>query len=77
MKRIEIKKGLDVPITGEPRQKIQETIQVSKVALVGDDYIGMKPTMEVAEGDRVKTGQLLFTDKKNEGIRVLCCKVQP
>ncbi|MDJ0622009.1 MAG: Na(+)-translocating NADH-quinone reductase subunit A [Desulfocapsaceae bacterium] len=69
MKRIEIKKGLDVPVTGEPLQNIQETIQVSKVALVGDDYIGMKPTMEVTEGDRVKTGQLLFTDKKNEGIR--------
>lgn len=69
MKRIEIKKGLDVPITGEPLQDIQKNIKVSKVALVGDDYIGMKPTMEVVEGDRVKTGQLLFTDKKNEGIR--------
>jgi len=69
MKRIEIKKGLDVPVTGEPRQSIQGNIQVTKVALVGDDYIDMKPTMEVAEGDRVKTGQLLFTDKKNEGIR--------
>lgn len=69
MKRIEIKKGLDVPVTGEPLQKIQENIHVNKVALVGDDYIDMKPTMEVVEGERVRTGQLLFTDKKNEGIR--------
>lgn len=69
MKRFEIKKGLDVPVSGEPQQKIQGRIQVSKVALVGDDYIGMKPTMEIMEGDRVKTGQLLFTNKKNEGIR--------
>ena len=29
----------------------------------------MKPTMEVKEGDRVKLGQLLFTDKKTEGVR--------
>ena len=29
----------------------------------------MKPTMEVQEGDRVKLGQLLFTDKKTEGVR--------
>jgi Na+-transporting NADH:ubiquinone oxidoreductase subunit A len=29
----------------------------------------MKPTMAVKVGDRVKTGQLLFTDKKNSGVR--------
>ena len=69
MKRIELKKGLDIPVSGEPPQEIKMKREVSKVALVGDDYIGMKPTMEVVEGDRVKTGQLLFTDKKNEGIR--------
>ena len=28
----------------------------------------MKPTMEVAEGDQVQKGQLLFSDKKNEGV---------
>jgi len=34
------------------------------VAILGQDYVGMKPTMEVKEGDRVKLGQTLFTDKK-------------
>ena len=68
MKRIELKKGLDVPITGEPQQVIEESNTITRVALTGDDYIGMKPTMEVSEGDRVKTGQLLFRDKKNEGV---------
>jgi Na+-transporting NADH:ubiquinone oxidoreductase subunit A len=29
----------------------------------------MKPTMEVAVGDKVKKGQLLFTDKKTEGVK--------
>jgi len=42
---------------------------VQQVALIGDDYLGMKPTMAVQEGDRVKCGQLLFTDKKSEGVR--------
>lgn len=28
----------------------------------------MKPTMEVQEGDTVKLGQILFTDKKNAGV---------
>ena len=29
----------------------------------------MKPTMEVQEGNKVKLGQLLFTDKKIDGVR--------
>ncbi|NOQ41260.1 MAG: NADH:ubiquinone reductase (Na(+)-transporting) subunit A, partial [Desulfuromusa sp.] len=69
MKTFELKKGLDVPVTGEPRQIVENAGPVGKVALIGDDYIGMKPTMEVAEGERVKTGQLLFVDKKTKGIR--------
>lgn len=68
MKRFELTKGLDVPITGEPQHKIGTCTGVTEVALTGDDYIGMKPTMEVSEGDRVKTGQLLFRDKRNEGV---------
>ncbi len=59
-----MKKGLDVPITGEPRQTIGAAPPIRHVGLVGDDYVGMKPTMLVAEGDRVKRGQTLFTDKK-------------
>lgn len=66
---IKIKKGLDLPITGKPVQEIDSATPVTRVAVVGDDYPGMKPTMEVAEGDTVAKGQLLFTDKKNEGVR--------
>jgi Na+-transporting NADH:ubiquinone oxidoreductase subunit A len=64
-----IKKGLNVPIAGEPEQVITEGKVSKKVALVGYDYIGMKPTMAVAVGDRVKLGQLLFTDKKMAGVK--------
>lgn len=66
---IKIKKGLDLPITGAPEQVITEGNKVSHVAVVGFDYQGMKPTMAVREGDRVKRGSLLFTDKKNEAVR--------
>ena len=65
---IKIKKGLNLPITGEPNQVI-ENAATKQVAIVGDDYVGMKPTMHVKVGDRVKVGQLLFVDKKNPGIR--------
>ena len=66
---IRIKKGLDLPITGSPEQKITEKKEVKRVALLGDDYIGMKPSLAVKTGDQVKIGQLLFTDKKIKGLR--------
>jgi Na+-transporting NADH:ubiquinone oxidoreductase subunit A len=66
---VNIKKGLDLPISGKPEQKITDTKVVSKVALVGFDYVGMKPTMYVQVGDVVKKGQLLFEDKKTTGVK--------
>ncbi|KHJ51086.1 Na(+)-translocating NADH-quinone reductase subunit A [Vreelandella venusta] len=66
---IEVKKGLDLPITGAPEQRIEDAQLVRHVAILGTDYVGMKPTMEVQEGDKVKLGQLLFTDKKVDGVR--------
>ncbi len=63
-----IKKGLDLPITGEPKQVIEDGNKVSSVAILGMDYVGMKPTMMVSEGDQVKLGQILFADKKNPGV---------
>lgn len=66
---IKIKRGMDIPIQGVPQQVIEDAPAARAVALVGFDYVGMKPTMEVQEGDRVKLGQLLFTDKKTEGVR--------
>tara|TARA_R110002072_G_scaffold4280_8_gene30256 strand:- start:28911 stop:30254 length:1344 start_codon:yes stop_codon:yes gene_type:complete len=66
---VNIKKGLDLPISGSPEQKISDTKIVSKVAIIGFDYPGMKPTMSVQVGDSVKKGQLLFEDKKTAGVK--------
>ena len=37
--------------------------------LVGYDYPELKLTMEVQEGNKVQASQLVFTDKKTDGIR--------
>ena len=66
---IKVRRGLDLPIAGIPEQVIHEGPAISQVALIGSDYHGMKPTMAVREGDMVKLGQLLFTDKKNESAK--------
>ncbi|ARU89029.1 Na(+)-translocating NADH-quinone reductase subunit A [Pseudomonas sp. M30-35] len=65
---IKIKNGLDLPITGVPTQRIEAARPVRSVAVIGYDYHGMKPTMEVQVGDRVKLGQVLFADKKTPGV---------
>ena len=63
------RKGLELPIAGEPRQEI-ETADVSRrVGVVAADYIGLRPTMHVSVGDDVRRGQLLMEDKKIQGVR--------
>jgi Na+-transporting NADH:ubiquinone oxidoreductase subunit A len=65
---ISIKRGLNVPLSGSPRQEVGDRKPITQVALLGQDYIGMKPTMLVQEGDTVALGQKLFEDKKNPGV---------
>ena len=66
---IKIKRGLNIPIEGKPNQAIDTIDAPRSVALVGYDYHGLKPTMLVSEGEAVKQGQPLFTDKKNPGVQ--------
>ena len=63
-----IRQGLDLPISGKPQQSIEDGPSVRSVAVVGFDYHGMKPTMAVQVGDKVKLGQQLFSDKKTPGV---------
>ena len=65
---IRIKKGLNIPINGSPTEEIVDSTRSRSVAILGNDYVGMKPTMLVEEGERVKLGQALFEDKKNPGV---------
>jgi Na+-transporting NADH:ubiquinone oxidoreductase subunit A len=61
-----IKKGLDIPIAGEPGSEISDK-KVRHVAIVAPDYVGMKPRMMVQAGNAVKRGSALFEDKKAPG----------
>ncbi|MBC3621863.1 Na(+)-translocating NADH-quinone reductase subunit A [Vibrio metschnikovii] len=65
---ITIKKGLDLPIAGAPSQVIHDGKAITKVALLGEEYVSMRPTMHVRVGDEVKKAQVLFEDKKNPGV---------
>ncbi|MFA3791720.1 Na(+)-translocating NADH-quinone reductase subunit A [Aliiglaciecola sp. SL4] len=65
---IKIKQGLDLPIKGAPNQTIQNGPSITRVAVLGEEYVGMRPTMFVQVDDVVKKGQALFEDKKNPGV---------
>ena len=66
--QIQVKKGLTLPIKGEPEQVIEPGNLVQTVAVVGTDFLGLKPAMSVNEGDTVEFGQKLFEDRKTPGV---------
>jgi Na+-transporting NADH:ubiquinone oxidoreductase subunit A len=68
MAEYRLKRGLDIPISGTPAQEVHETAALASVALIGDDYLGLKPRMLVAEGDTVRRGAPLFSDKASPSV---------
>jgi len=67
---MKITKGLDIPIAGKPEQRIYDHPRPTTVAVLGRDFHDLRPAMQVQEGDSVKVGQVLFTDRKRPGVNV-------
>jgi len=63
------KKGLDLPISGNPEQTIHDAPHITRVALIGDDFPGLRARLCVEEGQTVSRGELVFEDRKNPGVR--------
>ncbi|MEO0425226.1 MAG: Na(+)-translocating NADH-quinone reductase subunit A [Pseudomonadota bacterium] len=71
MKQFTLRKGLNLPILGAPRDgAIEEAPAVQTVAVLGDDYLGLKPRVSVEEGDAVGAGSPLFAHKDNPGALI-------
>lgn len=66
--RIKIRKGLDIPIKGEPEKAISDGPAIKTVAAVATDVSGIRPRMAVQVGDRVRLGQVLYHDKRNPEV---------
>ena len=67
--KFKVSKGLNIPISGNINPDKKNSVSVRNVALLGEDYHGLKPTMLVKEGNVVIKGQNLFEDKKNPGVK--------
>ncbi|MEM6563203.1 MAG: Na(+)-translocating NADH-quinone reductase subunit A [Pseudomonadota bacterium] len=70
MSEITLKKGLDLPVEGAPSDGITDGPDVRTVAVLGSDYIGLKPRFEVAEGDMVVAGSPIFAHKDMPDVKV-------
>jgi Na+-transporting NADH:ubiquinone oxidoreductase subunit A len=66
--QVRFRKGLDIPIAGNPRQEIEPGRPLRSVALVGDDYVGMRPKLLVQQGDRVRLGEPILADRRDPRI---------
>lgn len=66
---IRIKKGLNLSLKGEIDHQVLPEVKnfTSRVAILGKDFHGIRPTMFVSEGQQVTQGEKLFEDKKNPG----------
>ena len=67
---IYLKKGLNIPISGEPDLRVKRTIVPDTVAVKPSDFKGLNARLLVKEGDRVLAGSPILADKKNPDILV-------
>ena len=67
---IKTKKGLNLPISGIPSSDVDSSTSINSIAILGADFVGLKPTMMVDEGDSIISGQKLFENKKNPGTYI-------
>jgi Na+-transporting NADH:ubiquinone oxidoreductase subunit A len=64
------RKGLDLPLAGAPALQLEAAPAVSRVALLGADYVGLKPALLIHPGARVRRGQPVIADKSNPGVQL-------
>ena len=67
--QINLQRGLDLVLPGEPEQVVYAAAPVSEVAVLGPDYAEARPRLAVAEGEFVSLGQTLFTDRRDAALR--------
>lgn len=68
-KTINIKKGLDISISGKAEKKISKFTAPKYYAVKPTDFPGLTPKVALKSGNEVKAGTVLFYDKYNSEIK--------
>jgi len=66
-KTVRIRKGLDISLKGVAERRTEEIVPEC-YAVKPSDFVGVLPKLEVAEGDTVKAGSPLFSDKHRANL---------
>ena len=69
--KIKIKKGLDIPLSGEASDSVTTDGTTSVFAVVPDDFPGYTWKVAVKAGDTVRIGDQLLYAKEDEDIRLV------
>jgi len=66
-----LNKGYDIPLEGAPVDSVVANSGATRFAAMPPDFIGLMPipALEVAVGDSVKAGDIVFYDKKKSSIK--------
>lgn len=64
-----IRKGMDLALPGAPGPTIETGPSLRQVALLAADFPQVRPRLAVHEGDRVRVGETLFTDRRHPRLR--------
>lgn len=73
MQHFKIRRGERPPADPVPTGPVEGATGVTSVAILGEDWPGLRPHMEVALGEGVSQGDVLFTDRTHRDI----CHVAP
>lgn len=71
MATFSIRKGKDIRLAGAAKKEIVSLALPGRVGVQPIDFRGIKPRLVVKEGDAVKVGSPIFTDKTEESVRVV------
>ena len=73
MKKIKVRRGLNIPLHGSVKNKEFDHVIPKYVGILADDYFSLKPKFLVEEGAAVAKGDPIFEDKiKNFLIFISC-----
>lgn len=65
-----IRRGMDLQLAGAPRPEISDASGTDAVSVFPPEYVGIKPRLNVKEGDRVARGGTVLHDKKDAAFQV-------
>lgn len=69
MQHFKIRRGERPPADPVPTGPVEDVTGVASVAILGEDWPGLRPHMEVKLGALVSQGDVLFTDRTHREIR--------